>query len=188
VHSAEDLLARGGERLFELVLSVKANGAATKIGVSVYSPEQAHEVVDRYSIDLIQIPMSVLDQRMLTSGVLAELAGKGIEVHVRSAFLQGVIVAEPREIPEPLARLRPYVERIRTVAKNSAMTPAGLALAYLRSLEAVHRIIVGVNDGAQLEVNLAAYQEGLPSELDFRQFECTEEALIDPRQWSIQAR
>jgi aryl-alcohol dehydrogenase-like predicted oxidoreductase len=185
VHSAADLFAVGGERLFELVYTAKEDGRAAKIGVSVYSPEQAHELVNRYSVDLVQFPLSLLDQRMVSTGVLAELAAKGIEMHVRSAFLQGVIVEEPQAIPDSLAKLRPHVERIRAAAKEAGMTPAGLALGYLSKFAEVERIIVGVNTLAQLKANLAACQEAVPDGLDFPGFGCTDEELIDPRRWRI---
>ena len=48
----------------------KSEGRVKKIGVSVYSPEQAKKILENYDIDIIQIPFNLLDQRFKESGLL----------------------------------------------------------------------------------------------------------------------
>jgi len=68
VHNASDILAIDGCRLFECLTMLKQRGAVKKIGVSVYTAQQIEMVLERYAIDLIQLPLNILDQRLLQGG------------------------------------------------------------------------------------------------------------------------
>lgn len=86
MHRADDLFVPGGERLMAALTDLKQQGLVAKIGVSVYNAEQIDQVLDRFAIDLVQLPISVLDQRLLRSGHLRKLKSAGVEVHARSVF------------------------------------------------------------------------------------------------------
>ena len=65
----------------------------------------------------MQVPFSLLDQRLLQDGSLARLKDLGVEIHARSLFLQGLLFMEP--LPEklrdaaPLLAVRPATYRRR---------------------------------------------------------------------------
>ena len=62
------------------------------IGVSLYNEEEINQVLDsKIKPDVIQLPMNILDTRLYRHGALGKLFKKEIEIHVRSAFLQGVV-------------------------------------------------------------------------------------------------
>ena len=70
IHDASDLECDGADTLFETLLELKESGEAQKIGMSVYNEAQIDMVLDNYPIDIIQLPLSILDQRLLKSGHL----------------------------------------------------------------------------------------------------------------------
>ena len=92
VHDVQDLFKPGAEKLVEWMQSLKVKGRVNKIGVSVYTPEEAEELFDRFDFDLIQLPCNIYDQRFLQSDVLARLKAKKVEIHARSLFLKGLIL------------------------------------------------------------------------------------------------
>ena len=47
-------------------------------------------------VDVVQLPYSVYDQRMLANGTLKMLRSKNIQVHARSVFLQGLLLSSSR--------------------------------------------------------------------------------------------
>lgn len=77
---------------------LKAQHLVKNIGVSVYEGKQIDGILERFDIDLIQLPLNVLDQRLLHSGHLAKLKNAGIEIHARSVFLQGLLLVSPAEL------------------------------------------------------------------------------------------
>ena len=83
VHHADDLLALGSHGLYRALAALKSQGFVRRIGVSVYDPATLCLVLDQYDIDVVQLPLNLLDQRFLRDGTLDELTRRGIEVHAR---------------------------------------------------------------------------------------------------------
>ena len=81
VHDASDLVSDDGPAVFDAMQQLKQRGLVQKLGVTVYSGSQIDAVVGRFLVDLVQVPVNVLDQRLIKSGHIAALKAKGIEVH-----------------------------------------------------------------------------------------------------------
>ena len=113
VHGGSDLLGPEGARLAEWLLLQREKGRAARVGVSIYEPDEAREIFERFDFDIVQAPLNVLDQRMITSGTLEWLSERRVEVHVRSVFLQGALLAGPGRLRGRAARLEPVLERYK---------------------------------------------------------------------------
>jgi aryl-alcohol dehydrogenase-like predicted oxidoreductase len=181
-HRAQDLLAPGGERVHAALADLREQGLVQKIGVSVYDAPQLEAVLQRYSVDLVQLPLSVFDQRLLRSGHLAALQQRGIEVHVRSAFLQGALLMEPSALPPHLAALAPGLARFRRLAEGLDASPAQAALAWVNAIDEVDAVIVGVNSAAQL-AELLPFERVRVEAAEFAPFAVADENLVNPARW-----
>ncbi len=84
---------------------LKSTGLVAKIGVSVYEAEEIDRILDRYPIEIVQLPFNALDLRLARGGPLQRLAGAGVEIHARSVFLQGLLLAPVAEIPGRIGSL-----------------------------------------------------------------------------------
>ena len=149
-HEANDLLGEDGNALWEAMESYKKEGRLQKIGVSVYTPAQLMQVIERYAIDLVQFPLNLLDQRFLP--LIAELKAAHVEIHVRSAFLQGLLLMPQEEISPWFNEIKPILARIP--GENRLRT----ALDFVLSVQGVDRVIVGVTTHQELEEILRAAQ------------------------------
>ena len=78
--------------------AVRASGLARKVGVSVYTAEQVKLVLEHWTPDIIQLPISIVDQRLVDDGTIERLASSGIEVHARSIFLRGMLLLPPEQL------------------------------------------------------------------------------------------
>ena len=56
------------------------------------------------NIDIIQLPLSIYDQRFLRKKIIPWLKDKNISVHVRSIFLQGIILGDNNNFPKFLSK------------------------------------------------------------------------------------
>jgi len=180
-HDSNDLLADGGGHLFDAMNELKRRGAVEKIGASVYTVRQIEGLLTRGGIDLIQAPMSVLDQRLIDSGVLREIAAHNIELHVRSAYLQGLLLADPATLPPFFAPARAAIDGFQRAAQSIGSTPAAAALSFLLQLQEVDAVLVGVDTVEQLEV-IAVLPVKSPA-LDYRAFRISDERILDPSRW-----
>jgi aryl-alcohol dehydrogenase-like predicted oxidoreductase len=122
-----------------------------KLGVSVYSVEEIEFVLKNYDIDIIQIPMNVFDQRLLQSGMLKKLKNSGVEVHVRSAFLQGIVFMDPQELPHNLVKHAAYLSKFVSLTKELGVSPVTACLAFLMQQPEINKVICGVNSMLQLQ-------------------------------------
>jgi aryl-alcohol dehydrogenase-like predicted oxidoreductase len=183
VHDAEDLLADGGEAIFDALGELKATGLVSGIGVSVYDASQIDRVLERFRIDVIQLPFGPLDQRLVQSGHLEKMKSSGIEVHARSLFLQGLLLVEPERLPEPLAPLRPALAERRRWAAALGTTPAAAALGFARACGLVDVAICGVDSPVQLhELGEAIGQP--PVEARWSDWALDDARWLDPRRWN----
>ena len=183
VHHADDLLADGGEYLMDAMLELKAEGKVAKVGVSVYDGAQIDHLLDRYTIDLAQVPVSVFDQRLLTAGKLAALKNRGVEIHARSLFLQGLLLMPLERIADYFAPIKQHIRNYQTYLQEKRISLLQGALAFASACKEIDVAVVGVSSAAELRGILDAWH-GLPQEpLDFSGFACNDECMINPALW-----
>ena len=181
LHQPDQLLGETGEELFAALAAVREGGLVDKIGVSVYRPEQLDRLVARYAFGMVQVPLSAIDRRMITSGWLERLHGSGLEVHVRSIFLQGLLVMDPTKRPRRFDRWRHVFDAWHRWLATTAWTPVQACVAYCASQPEVDRVVVGVENRQQLREVLAGFDVGRiapPAALA-----SDDPHLVDPRKW-----
>ena len=182
VHHPDDLLNDGGDRLMLELESLKAQGLVKKIGVSVYDGEQIDRLLDKYTLDLIQIPLNIFDQRLIANGHLQLLKGENIEIHVRSVFLQGVLLMSEGELPSYLSDLASHLTCYRQANKERGISNLQAAIGFVDRISEIDAILVGINDLAQLQEIV----DSLNSSLDLtylRSFAVKYAHLINPSLW-----
>lgn len=187
VHSTDDVFLAGGERLIEWMQARRHAGQIEKIGVSVYGPDQLARVLDRFTPDLVQLPVNVLDQRTIASGALRDLKRRGVEVHARSAFLQGLLLMDPDDASRRMGRPLPELTRYHAERLDRGLSPLEAALAFVKSVPEIDCVLVGVQTAAELRQILAAWDVPFPKALDYSSFACSEERVINPSLWSRHA-
>ena len=172
--------------LCDAMAKVKVSGLVRHIGFSVYETDEAKSCASNGVCDFIQVPFSVLDQRMATGGALAAAAARGMTVHARSAFVQGLALMEDGEIPEHLAAVRPAVRRLGELCAAVGVSRRALALAFVRRRREISHLVFGVDDIGQLQENIAAFAESVPDDaLDAaeRIFHEMDPDLVMPNRW-----
>lgn len=189
-HHAADLLGPGGEEIWAALEELRARGLAEKIGLSIYAGAEIDAALARFDIDLVQVPASVLDQRLVAGGQLARLAARGVEVHVRSVFLQGLLLLDPAAAPAYFEPVRARLAAWRDFLDSRGLSPAQGALAFARSLAGVGVVLVGVENAAQLAANAADFAAAADPGLDpaaFAPFALDDERFVNPGNWKLAA-
>lgn len=187
LHRPDDLRKPGADRLAALLAELKSAGTVAKVGVSVYDRAQIELALDRLALDLVQVPVNLLDQRLLQDGALDRLKRRGVEVHARSAFLQGALLSEPSRLPEYFA---PYRDRLQTVglaAESVGLSSLALCLRFVLGQPAIDRVIVGVTDVAELQQILAAAVDAAPLPGGLATLASDDPHLVNPALWPAAA-
>lgn len=157
-------------------------GSVSRVGVSVYDAaglESAAETFDAGGVPLgmVQVPANVLDRRLDTSSLLMELASAGSQIVVRSAFLQGVLLAPGGGLAD-----HRDVARFRFGVESSGSSLLEACLAHVRALPWASHVVVGVTSAAELREIVAAWRACVAA-LAPDEWASSDLELIDPRRW-----
>ncbi|HUS00526.1 MAG TPA: aldo/keto reductase [Chitinophagaceae bacterium] len=138
--------------------NLKEKKKLLKVGVSIYTNEQALEVSKDKNIDIVQLPYNLLDNMNKRGDVLRMLKQEGKEVHVRSVFLQGVLLMNEDEMPSKLEPLKKYKRQIRHIAEEMKMSVPELALSYVLQNDLIDKILIGVDSLNQLNQHIGFFK------------------------------
>lgn len=175
LHEANDLLSNQGPALWDLLEDFKQKEYVRKIGVSVYTPQQLEEIINIFDIDIVQLPLNILDQRFLS--MLPELKKRNIEIHTRSTFLQGLLLM-------PTCQLNPYFESIKSLLQKLPENKLEIALGFVKNIDEVDKIVVGVTAKNELQEICSQYNKNV-EKIDFSQFSIQDERFILPQNWRL---
>jgi hypothetical protein len=181
LHRSGDLLGRRGGAYLECLKQLKVDELTGAIGVSIYAPEELERLWSAWQPDIVQAPCNVLDRRLLHSGWLDTLSRSKVRVHLRSAFLQGLLLMRPGERSAfgPWAAI---LDRWSEWCEANQVSAVRAALTFARQLPGVERVVVGVDSPAHLQeiVSLGAAVPLPPADLFSDDLK-----LIDPSKWQL---
>ena len=181
--SATDLFSAHGPELWDRLRKLKDEGLCRKIGVSVYASDDPVGLARRFKPDVIQAPASLLDQRLLIDGTLAELVSLGIEVHLRSIFLNGLLFLPPDRAPHHLQAAASRISRARRLIAEGRSDPLQAALGFALSRPEASAVLVGVASAAEMSAVVAAAMSP-PPDLDWDEMALDDPDALDPRAWA----
>ena len=156
-------------------------GLVSKWGGSFYSPQTAQKICDLYPIELIQCPVSPLDTRFITSGILPSLNKRGIEVHARSLFLQGLLLHEPQGYSSNMQPLKQFIDNWRAWLKDNNLSPLEACISFCNYQNNVDKFIIGVESSAQLKQIISCLFL-LRGQINIPNFG-VDEHLLNPSNW-----
>jgi len=177
VHAAANL---ADAEFWPALQRLKRDGVFRKIGISAYVADDPVALAARFQPDVMQLPFSLLDQRLLADGTLARLKDVGVEIHARSLFLQGLLFLET--LPEKLQAAAPHLKTIKAKIAHAGSTPLAAALGFVLSRPEIAHGVVGVTNGTELEEILTAANSPLP-DLDWAALAQSDEMVLTPSLW-----
>ena len=180
VHAASDLASPDGDALWRALLGLRDAGTFRKIGISVYVADDPASLAHRYRPDAMQLPFSLLDQRLLANGTLPALSDFGVEIHARSLFLQGLLFLD--QLPEKLKSAEPHLAWVKERLHEAHVSPLAASLGFVLARPEIDFGLVGVTSASELREIVAASQISLPS-LDWASFALTDERVLTPSLW-----
>ncbi len=183
LHSPEQLLGPNGKLISRALQGLKDSGQIRKIGVSVYSPSDLEFATKILRPDLVQAPLNLVDRRFHTSGWMQRLKDNGVEIHVRSVFLQGLLLLPLSAIPKKFLRWHDLWARWHRWLGDHHLSALQACLMFPHSFPQIDRIVVGADSVGQLAQIVHATVGGQQGE--FPDLDCECEDLINPARWAL---
>lgn len=184
IHDAADLLGPFGDAVWRRMDEIRRSGRAEKIGVSVYDGTEIDRILQHYDPDIVQLPINAVDGRLDEGGQLDALARRGVEVHARSIFLQGLLLQKPEDIPARFGPLRDAVAGLRAIFAEAGLGLIEGLIAGALSHPAISRAIVGTTSRREL-LEIAAAASGATLErADLGAWRITDPRVLNPAMWA----
>lgn len=98
VHDELDLISKKKDLIFKTLKAIKKKKIIKKIGVSIYSYPNLKNIIKNFNIDIAQVPFNLFDRRLLFFYKSNIKYTKKIKFHVRSVYLQGLLLNENRDL------------------------------------------------------------------------------------------
>jgi len=181
LHRSQELLESQGKLIYRAMVELKEQGKVDKIGISIYGSNELDTLCQQFHFDLVQAPFNIIDQRFATSGWMQRLHTNGTEVHVRSIFLQGLLLMDKINRPKKFNRWQLLWDQWHRWLDEQSLTPLQACLGFVMSHREIDRVLIGVDSLLQLQNILSSINESsvippstlLSDDLD----------LINPSSW-----
>ena len=183
-HTFSDFVANYSKNFDELMIC-KEKGLIEKIGVSIYTNKELETIIDEYNIDLIQLPFNLLDNVNKRNKLIEKAKSKGIEVHTRSVFLQGLFFMNINNIPHKLFPLKTNLIELHKIANAYKVDINTIALNYVMKQKNIDKVLIGVDNLNQLDNNLNSLNTLLNDEINdsINKINIEAEYLLNPSNW-----
>ena len=162
-----------------------ADQTINRWGFSTYEVTELMKIEKHgWSNLMVQINSNILDQRILEfeSFLGSEDFRKlKTEIWVRSVFLQGVLLDQSPK--------NPFIDhqdvvKFFSVCREFNVSPIEMSLAYIRKLDFVDRVVLGIENELQLKEITRAFQGEIPR-TNLMHVASQDIELIDPRKWNL---
>ena len=180
LHRPQDLTDSHGAELYAAISSLKLEKVIQRFGVSIYAPNELNGIIGTFDIDVVQAPLNVFDRRIL--GVIDQLTALNIELHVRSVFLQGVLIAKPENRPQRFQPWSEHFARFDEWVLSTGVSAMACCLGFALQQSRVAKLVIGTTSAtslAEIMTSIPNTHLEVPPHL-----QSSIEQLIDPRSWS----
>jgi aryl-alcohol dehydrogenase-like predicted oxidoreductase len=181
-HGLEHVPVSRAREVAAMLSDARDAGVVQAYGVSVYDVAELRRAVELLpGLGIVQIPGSIVDRRLLDDPLVADLRASGVVVHVRSAFLQGLLLTEGNALPPRFAALAPVIAALDAAAADRGTSRLAVLLAEVREHPQVDAVVVGATSAEELEAIAAAWTAAAPLG---GTFETLPADIVDPRRWN----
>lgn len=184
LHAPADLSKPGSAYLEDWLLGLRQRGLVRRLGVSIYGADDL-EGVSSDLLDLVQLPLSLFDQRLLQNGTVARLHSQGSSLHVRSIYLQGLLLTPSQQWPDWMSdEARAHQQALEDFALQRDCSLIDLALGFAQAQTEIEAVVIGFCSVQELAQCRAAWLTASPwHDLEWQSWGLPDCSILDPRRW-----
>lgn len=180
-HNYKDYLDKNfRKKIYDEVQKLKIKN----IGISIYYDDNINfNKIDK-RINILQIPLNILDQRFLNNkNFIKNIKKRKIKLEIRSIFLQGLLFMQPERL-EKLLGTNYNFKKLLNISSIYKISLLNITLNWLTTLKVIDKIIIGVNSLSQIKTNFKYKKKKLPLKLmqEIQKLKFSDK-LLNPKKW-----
>jgi uncharacterized protein len=162
---------------------LKRLGKLEKIGISLYHIEELKTAVADPAIEVIQLPVNLLDLSREKTDLLLQAKAKGKEIHARSVYLQGLLLKDTHTINGKLSPLKKYLVQFHSACVAHQVDPKEAAFAFVCQKPFVDHVVIGIDNATQLLENLQLTTANINADWLDLDVAADDAYLLNPSTW-----
>ncbi len=187
LHDPKNLLSWNSQAE-KIIKKIKKTGMAERIGVSVYTYNDALKVLRSDAFDMVQMPFNIFDQSFSREGVSALARKKRKLVFVRSIFLQGLLLMDASQLKGRFRRFAEYLAKRDNLCREFGLNRKELAIGYVKKRAGGAHIIFGAETSRQVIDTVDIFSRITLEDAAVKSIEeelsVEDERLINPSKWN----
>ena len=185
LHNPNDFRKGNSNLLLNWLKSIKEKKLIKQIGVSIYNKNDLKKIPLK-EIDIVQLPFSIYDQRLLDNLTIKKLLDKGISIHIRSIFLQGLLLQEADKWPDFINdNFKNHHKKYQSLVKSKNLSLLESSISFIKELDFPELILFGITNINELNEIIRCWNnsESKENKIDFNKFKWNQSNDLDPRKW-----
>ena len=180
LHNSDDLKGDKKHKLIKVLKKLKKKNLVSKIGVSIYDPKELDFIWPFWKPDIVQCPFNIVDKRIYESGWLNKLKRNKIKIHVRSIFLQGLLLKDKKSIPKKFKNCENIFKKLGNYCKNKNISKMQACINFIKSFKKISYVIIGFENIDQIKKTIKYFNK---NQKKYPSLICNDAKLINPRLW-----
>lgn len=176
----ENLKNRERLKIYNILLDLKKDKKINKFGYSIYSFKNLKKICHEFKPNILQCPYNVIDRRLEEKKLLQFLKINKIEVHVRSIFLQGLLILHYSKHPRKFLNWKKIFKKFDDQIQHYKISNLDWCLNFIEKNKYINKILLGVDNIDQLREICSFKNNG---KIKFPKMYVKDEKLINPSKW-----
>lgn len=180
IDNFEKLDGKEASMIYRILINLKKKKVIKKFGYSIYSFRNLKEICKSFKPDIVQCSYNVMDRRLDENIKQQYFKKNKIEIHVRSIFLQGLLLVDPLKLPKKFLKWKKNFETFSDLMKYQNISKLSGCFNFVQRNKNINKILVGVDNLEQL---LEIYNIKINKKIKYPKNYIKSEKLINPSLW-----
>jgi len=152
-------------------------------GISIYTNDEFEEAIKNSSIDIIQIPFNLFDQRAIKYKWFEKAKENDKLLVIRSIFLQGLLLMDKNNIPLYLQEAKEYIVKLDDIIKQLKVSKESFLFSFVKYYAKSSIILFGCDNLSQAKKNIQEFNYNIEYNFENNDFNNISEKIYNPIKW-----
>ena len=160
---------------------IKKKKLVKKIGISIYEKKDLNKINNHIKLDIVQLPLNILNRELYNDNTIKFLKKKRIEIHVRSVFLKGLLTSI--KYNNKFLNWKKLFNKWDKITSEKTSLKIYFAIKFIQYLAGLKNFIIGFDNILQLKLIIKSLKKKKKLPLELKNFFSKDKKLIYPRNW-----
>ena len=152
-----------------------------KFGFSIYDQKELNEIRKIKKFDLLQFPANIFDQNILRHKYLDLLKKRGVEIHVRSIFLQGLVFLSYAKTKKIVGTSSVKLEKFFQLFEKKK-DKIFHCINFIKNQKNIDKVVVGFSSYNEFKEIVKSFESPL-QKINYSKFIINNDKITKPYNW-----